>query len=172
MSCSPVSYIVRIPAIKERKKESHCGLPKNDAADELARRGILESNLLIQRAVPLAMESARSIIRPTAQTNILRVPSLPDELTISDRCAEVVLHQLMANCSPLVADFHHASSGDDAVPYNPACTACPHGAKETVERLILRSDGRAASRRKCVGRVGDKTVEELCERSPWRYSDS
>ncbi len=51
---------------------SHRGLPKNDAADELARRGILESDLLILQAVPLAMESARSIIKRTVQTNVIR----------------------------------------------------------------------------------------------------
>ncbi len=36
--------------------------------------------------------------------------------------------------------------------------------KETVEHLILRCAGRAASRRKYVGRVGDKTVEEAMPR--------
>ncbi len=76
---------------------SHCGLPKNDAADELARRGILESNLLIQQAVPPALESAQSIIRPMVRNSILRVPSLPSELTIPSRRAEAVLHQLMTN---------------------------------------------------------------------------
>ncbi len=47
---------------------SHCGIQKNDVADELARRGILESNLLTQHAIPLTMEAARSIIKPTVQT--------------------------------------------------------------------------------------------------------
>ncbi len=62
--------------------------------------------------------------------------------------------------------FHHGSCGGDAVPYNPVCTACPHGVKETVEHLILRCARRAASGRKYIGRVGDKTVEELCREKP------
>ncbi len=80
---------------------SHCGLPKNDAAEELARSGILESNLLAQQAVPLAMESAQSVIKPTMQTNFIRVPSLPDELNISNRRAEDAHGELPRTCCKL-----------------------------------------------------------------------
>ncbi len=112
------------------------------------------------------MESARSIIKPTVQTNVIRVPSLPDELNISNRRAEAVLHQIMANCSPFVADFHHQSCGDEVLPYNPVCSSCLHGVKETVEHLLLRSAGSAVARRKHIGRIGDKAVEELCREKP------
>ncbi len=84
---------------------SHCALPKNDAADELSGRGILESNLLIQEAVPLAMEPARFIIKPTVQTNSIRVPALPDELNISNRRAKAVRYPFLANESLLFLIF-------------------------------------------------------------------
>ncbi len=38
----------------------------------------------------------------------------------------------------------------------------PHRLNETIEHLILRSPGRAVSRRKFIGRIGNKSVEELC----------
>ncbi len=66
---------------------SHCRLPKKDAADESAQRRTLESNLRIQHAVPLAMESAPAIKKLTVQTNFIRFPSLPDKPNISNRRA-------------------------------------------------------------------------------------
>ncbi len=145
---------------------SHCGLPKNDAADGLDRRGILESNLLIQQVVPLALESAQSLTKPTVRNSIVRVYSLPGELTISSRRAEAVLHQLLTNCGPLVPDILHGSCGDDYIPWSPICKRCPQGV------VILRGVGRAASRRKNIGRIGGNTVEELCRENFWRYSDT
>ncbi len=44
---------------------SNYGLPKNDAADELVRRGILEATVLALQAIPLGMEAAHSIVKPT-----------------------------------------------------------------------------------------------------------
>ncbi len=122
--------------------------------------------LLIQQAVPLALESAQSIIIPTPRNSIVRVPSLPGKLTISNIHAEAVLHKLMTNCSPLVADFHHGSCGADYIPYNPICTACPHDVKESVKHMILRCVGRAGSHRKHIGRIGGNTVGELCRKKP------
>ncbi len=117
-----------------------------------------EEDLLIQQAVPFAFESAQSIIRATVRNSIVRVPSLPGELTISNRRAEAALHPLMTNCSPIVAD--------DYIPNNPICTACPHVVKESVEHMMLRCVGRAASRCKHIGRIGGNTVEELCREKP------
>ncbi len=128
---------------------SHCRLPKNDAADELARRGILESGLLVRQDIPFAMEAARSIIKPTMRTNIVRISPLPDELTLSNRRAEAIIHQLMANCSPLVADFHRGRNGDDLVPYKSVCTACQYGVKETVEHLLLPFHRRSSPPARC-----------------------
>ncbi len=62
--------------------------------------------------------------------------SLSGELNICNRRAEAVLLQLMTIQSPLVADFHHGSCGDDYIPYNPICTASLHGVKESVEHMI------------------------------------
>ncbi len=64
---------------------SHSGIQKNDVADELARRGIRESNLLTQQEIPLTMEAARSIIKPTVQSNIVSVPTLPDEIKFIEK---------------------------------------------------------------------------------------
>ncbi len=102
------------------------------------------------------------------QTNIVRISAIPDELTISTRRAEAILHQLTANCSPLVADFHYGctGNGNDLMPYNPVCTACQYGVKETVEHVILRCSGRAISRHKYIERIRAKTVEELCREKP------
>ncbi len=38
----------------------------------------------------------------------------------------------MANCSPLVADFHYVWNGNDSIKYNPVSAACRYGVKETV----------------------------------------
>ncbi len=99
--------------------------------------------------------------RTTVRNSIVRVPLLRGRLSISNRRAEAVLHQLITNCSPLFADFHHWSCGDDYNPYNPICTACPHDVKESVEHMILRYVGRAASRRKRIGRIGGNIVEAV-----------
>ncbi len=118
------------------------------------------------------MVAARSITKPTIQTNNVRILAFPDELTISNRRAEAALHQLIRNCSSLVADFHHGFSGDDLIPYNSVCAAYQYGVKETVEYLILRCSGRAMSRRKYIGRKGAKTVRSYAERNLSRCSDS
>ncbi len=96
----------------------------------------------------------------------MSVPKLPDELNLSKRRAEAVLQQLIKHCSPLFADFHHGRNGGDVRPYDPVCSACPHGLHETIEHMILRCPGRAVSRRKVIGRIGNKSVEELCREKP------
>ncbi len=100
------------------------------------------SEIFTQQAIPLTIEAARSIIKRTVQRNIVSVPTLPDELNLSKRRAEAVLHQPITNCSPLVADFYHRSNKDDVKPYNPVCSACPHGLNEAIEHLILQCPDR------------------------------
>ncbi len=46
----------------------------------MARRVIFESTLLAQKAIHLAMEAARMIIKPKIQKIIVRITALPDEL--------------------------------------------------------------------------------------------
>lgn len=141
---------------------SHCGISRNDAADDLARRGIWESNLLDHQAIPLTLEAARSIIKTSAKPGPVCIPTLPEELPIPHRRAEVILHQLIVGCSPMVAAFRHGCNTS----YDPVCKACNSGPKETTEHLILRCGGRSVSRREFIGRVGNKTVEELCRERP------
>ncbi len=57
--------------------------------------------------VSLSYSSYFESMSTRMKTNIVQIPALPDELTISKRRAEAVLHQLIAHSSPLVADFHH-----------------------------------------------------------------
>ncbi len=113
---------------------SHCRLPKT-----MLPTSWIEEESRIQSfdlaSVPIAWESAQSFIKPTVGNSIVRVYSLPGELTTSNRSAEAVLHQLLTNSSPLAADFHLWSCGDDYIPYSPICERYSQGV------MILRGVG-------------------------------
>ena len=117
----------------------HTFLPRNDAADELARRGAL----LAPSAIPCSLFPLTSRIhsclisdwRRTVSSNFFdtQVPSIPTEELVLPRHACCVLSRLRCDGHSLLLSFYLSSIGRLE---NPCCSACGHSSQDT-SHLIL-----------------------------------
>ena len=138
---------------------SHCGIPENERADKIANAAVAREFIEHNRAV-VPFEVARTLSKQKQQSSLVSLEdSLDETLHLTTRKAEIVLNQLVAQCSPLVRSFRTSAE------YDPICKDCSIGVPETVEHLMERCPGRRNARRKHFG--GSRlSIADLCNQHP------
>lgn len=86
------------------------------------------------------------------------IGELPDELGLTLRRAEVLLNQIVTDCSPIASTFHFPNERH----HNSICTNCPLQVKESLEHLLIRCSGRKQARRYNLGQIRSKSVDDIC----------
>ena len=131
----------------------HSFLPGNDAADELARRGVL----LVPSAIPCSLSPLISRIhsclfsdwRRTVSSKFfdIQVPSISTEELVLPRHARCILSRLRCNGHSLLLGSCLSRIGRIE---NPFCSACGHSSQD-VSHLILHCPATDSLRRLLFG---------------------
>ena len=140
-------------SIRLQRVPGHSFLPKNDSADELARRGAL----LAPSAIPCSLSSLACRIhsrlisdwRRTVSSKFFdtQVPSISTEELVLPRHARCVLSRLRCNGHSLLLDSYLCRIGRTE---NPPCSACGHLSQDT-SHLILHCPATDSLRRSFFG---------------------
>ena len=140
---------------------SHCGISENERADKLANEAVQKSaseHRLNSTSFEVIRSSAK--VRKTPHLVYINHTALTETVNITQRRAEVLLNQLLANCSPLFRTFRTSEK------YEPKCMKCNLNVKETVEHLFQRCPGRSRNCRKHLGSISRASLDEICAKFP------
>ena len=137
-------------------------ISENERAEKLANEAVKKpasENRLNSTPFQFIIRSSAKV-RKTPHLVYIDHTALTETVNITQRRAEILLNQLLANCSPLVRTFRTSEK------YEPKCMKYNLNVKETVEHLLKRCPGRSRNRRKHLGSINRASLDEICAKFP------